>query len=171
MQKKRTTRRKGLTIVELMIAAAALGIVVLGVGMALAEGQRGWNRMYSRIYSAVVTDSEAARRTFDSIIRKSSRNHILLDESGTWVEVRYYEGLDSAYLDQYARFRALETELQVEYGSIDAEGNTNELLTQTLCSNVSSCAFIPVEGSIQMVLKLDNGSETSAVVSSAIAHN
>jgi prepilin-type N-terminal cleavage/methylation domain-containing protein len=171
MLKKRRTRRKGLTLVELMIAAALLGISILGVGIALVESQRGWNKMYNRIYSAVVTDGEATRRTFDSVVRKSSRGHILLDEAGSWVEVRHYEGLDSAYLDRYARFYTSGDELKVEYGSIDAAGETAELLTQTLCSNVSSCVFTSVEGSVQMVVKLDNGSETGTVISSAIAQN
>ena len=171
MLKKRTTRQKGFTLVELMIAAASIGIVMFGMGIALADGQRGWNTMYSRIYSSVTKDAETARITFDRLIRRASKGDILLDAAGTRVEVSYYEGLDSAYLDQYACFYVLDNELKVEYGSLDAEGNDNEMLTQTLCSNVSSCVFISVEGSVQMVLKLDNGSETATVVSAAVAQN
>lgn len=172
MAKKRRMRQNGITLVELMIAAACLGIVVLAVGIALAEGQWGWNKMYRRVYSDVVTEGEAARRTFDSVVRKSHGDYILLDyDSGTWIELRYYESIDSASLDRYARFYTSGNELKIEYGSIDDDDNKMALLTQTLCSNVSSCAFIPVEGSVQMVLMLDNGSETTTVVTSAIAQN
>jgi type II secretory pathway pseudopilin PulG len=172
MLKKKTTRQKGITLVELMIAATCLGIVVLAVGVALAEGQWGWNKMYRRVYSDVVTEGEAARRTFDSVVRKSHGDYIWLDyDGGTWIELRYYDSVDSSSLDRYARFYTSGNELKIEYGSIDDAENKIELLTQTLCSNVSSCAFIPVQGSIQMILMLDNGSETTTVVSSAIAQN
>ena len=171
MFKKRTRRQKGFTLTELMVGAAFVGIAMVGVGIALIDSQRGWNVMYNRIYSGVATDAETARRTFDSVVRKSSKSNILADETGTWVEVRYYQDLTSTYLDQYARFYTSGNELRVEYGTIDADQNTYELLTQTLCSNVSSCAFVLVEGSVQMVVKLDNGSETAVVVSSAVAQN
>ena len=171
MLKKRTAKAKGFTLVELMVGAAFVGIAMAGVGIALIDGQRGWNVMYNRIYSGVATDAETARRTFDSIVRKSSRNSITLDNAGTWLEVRYYQDSASAYLDRYARFYTSGNELNVEYGSVDDAGATAESLTQTLCSNVSSCVFTSVEGSVQMVVKLDNGSETAVVVSSAVAQN
>jgi type II secretory pathway pseudopilin PulG len=170
MFKKRTIKRKGFTLIELVIAAAFLAMVTLCVGVALVSSHRGWNALYNRI-SGVVTDADIARRTFDRLIRKSSKDRILLDETGSWVEVLYYQDSTSTYLDRYARLYRSDNELEVEYGSIDAEGYTSELLTQTLCSNVSSCVFTSVGGSIEMVLILDNGSETATVVSSAVAHN
>jgi len=171
MLKKRSTRRKGFTLVELMVGVAFLGIVTLSVGIVLADSQRGWIAMYNRVYSPVVTDAETARRTFGSIVRKASKNNIVVDDTGTWVEVRYYQDLTSTYLDQFARFYTSGNELKVTYCSIDTVGEINELLTQTLSSNVSSCVFIPIEGSVQMILKLDNDSETATVVTSVIAHN
>jgi len=172
MFKKRTRRqKKGFTLVELMVGVAFVGIAIVGVGIVLIDGQRGWNVMYDRIYSGVSTDADIARRTFDRVVRKSSKSNILADETGTWVEVRYYQDSASTYLDQYARFYILGNELKVEYGTIDTDLNTYESSTQTLCSNVSSCAFVLVEGSVQMVVKLDNGSETAVVVSSAVAQN
>ena len=171
MLKKKSANRKGFTLVEMMISVAFMGIITLGVGIVLADTQRGWSTLYNRVYSGVTADAEMSTRTFNSVVRKASRNNILLDETGTWVEVSYYQDLDSSYLDQYARFYTSGNELKVTYYSIDTVGEINELLTQTLCSNVSSCVFLPADGSVQMILRLESESETTTVVSSAVAHN
>jgi len=168
MLKKKTTNPKGLTIIELMIVTIFLGIMVLALGIVLADSHRGWNTMYNRVYSDVVTGGHLARRIFDSIIRKASKDHILLDTAGTWVEVQYYQDSDSTELDRYARFYVSGNDLIVEHGNLDP----GEILsTQTACSNVSSCTFSRAGKSVQMILRLDDGSETSTVMSSAVAHN
>lgn len=168
MLKKRTTNRKGFMLVELVAAILLLGIAVLGVGIVLADSQRGWNAMYNRIYSDVVTDGHIARRTFDSIARKASSEKFLLDDYGKWLEVYYYADANSAVVDRYARFYLSGSELKVEYGNLD----TKEVLrSQRVCSNVSFCVFTTVGTSVQMILKLDNGSETATVMSSAVTHN
>lgn len=171
MLKKRSTNRKGFTLVELMVAAAFLGIVALSVGIVLVDTQRSWNVLYGRIYSEVAADAEMAKRTFDSVIRKASSRDIVVDPYGRWVEACYYQDSDSTYLDRYARFTAIGNQLQAEYGTIDAEHNTIPSSTQTLCYNVSSCVFISGEFSVQMILRLENESATTTVVSSAVAHN
>ena len=168
MVEKKATNSKGLTIIELMIAVVFLGIAILGIGIVLADSHRGWNAMYDRVYSDVVTDAHIARRMFDGIVRKASRNHITVDTGGTWAELLYYEDWTSTALDRYARFYTANGELYIEYGTLDPK---ETLRTQTVCSNVSSCVFTRAGGSVQMVLRLDNGSEAATVVSSAVAHN
>lgn len=171
MLKKKSTNRKAFTLVEMMVAVAFMGIVTLGVGIVLADTQRGWSSLYNHIYSGVVVDGETATRTFNSVVRKASSQDVVVDPYGTWVEVSYYASQDSTYLDEYARFYTSGSELKVTYCSIDTVDEINELLTQTLCSNVSSCVFIPGQFSVQMVLRLENESEATTVVSSAVAHN
>lgn len=168
MLKKRTTNRKGLTLVELMVAAAIGGIVMFGVAVILADSQRGWHAMYNRTYSDVVTDGHIARRTFDRVIRKASSNKITLDDSGLWVEVRYYQDADSIVVDRYARFYEDDGQLNIEYGGLDPRETLN---VQTVCENVSGCVFKRAGRSVQMILTLDNGSQTATVVSSAVMHN
>jgi prepilin-type N-terminal cleavage/methylation domain-containing protein len=168
MLKNRTTNRKGLTLVELMVAAAIGGIVMFGVAIILADGQRGWNAMYNRTYSDVVTDGHIARRTFDRVIRKASSNNITLDDADLWVEVRYYQDANSIVVDRYARFYEADGQLNIEYGRPDPR---ETLSIQTICGNVSGCVFKAQGASVQMILTLDNGSQTATVVSSAVAHN
>ncbi len=173
MLKKRTANPKGVTILELMITGTVAVIVLLGIGVSLVDNQRGWQRMYNRVYSDVVTGGHVARRMFDNIVRKASAQNVLLDETGQWVEVHYYQDSTSAELDRYAYFYLSGDELKVEHG-IWNPGDMNPrvaLRTQTVCSNVSSCVFMRKGASVQMVLKLDNGSEAITVMSSAVTHN
>lgn len=168
MRKKKLRVQQGFTIIELVIAAALGVIVMLGVAVILADSQRGWQRMYNRIYSDVVTGGHIARRTFDRVVRKASRQSFLLDEAGNWLEVYYYADSDSAVVDRYARFYEAGGQLNIEYGRLDPR---ETLWIQTICGNVSDCVFKEGGSSVQMILALDDGSQTATVMSSAIMHN
>jgi len=166
--KTKTANTRGFTIVELMVAVLMLGVVILAVGMVLADGQRGWSDMYSRVYSDVVTGGHVARRTFDSTIRKAGLDYISLADDGSWVQVQYYQDDTSTDFDRYARFYIDGDALKIERGTLDPLAS---LGSTTICSNVTSCVFSRIGKSVQMVLKLDNGSQQLTVVSSAVAHN
>jgi len=168
MIKKRLAASRGFTLIELIIATAIMVIVVLAIGIALVDGQRGWSIQYDRIYSDVVTDGYVARRKFDAVMRTASRDKFLLDDAGGWVEVYYYANYDSAVVDRYARFYAADGNLNVEYGQLNPKAT---LSVETICGNVSGCTFEQLGRSIQMILKLDNGMQTNTVISSAVTHN
>ena len=168
MIKKRLTDSQGFTLIELIIAMTIMLIVVLAIGMVLVDGQRGWSIQYDRIYSDVVTDGYVARRKFDAVMRSASRDKFLLDDAGGWVEVYYYADDTSTVVDRYARFYTANGDLNVEYGQLDPK---ETLSIKTVCGNVSSCVFKQVGRSIQMGLKLDNGTQTNTVISSAVMHN
>ena len=168
MLKKRTTNPKGLTLIELVIATVITVIVILGVAVILADSQRGWNAMYNRIYSGVVTDGHIARRTFDRVIRKASRQSFLLDTAGNWVEVYYYTDANSIVVDRYAHFYKADGQLNIEYGRLDPR---ETLSVETICGNVSNCVFKGTGRGAQMILSLDNGSQTATVVTSSVMHN
>ena len=168
MAKKKLTTQRGFTIVELMTAVLVASIVIFGIAIILVDSQRGWNNMYNRIYSDVVTDGYVARRTFDVTMRRASREKFLVDGAGSWIEVYYYAGSGSTSVDRYARFFVSGSQLNIEYGKL----NPRETLSiQTISENVSSCVFRDSGRSAQMILTLDNGSQTATVVSSAVMHN
>jgi len=168
MTNKRLTASGGLTLIELVTATAIMVIVVLAIGTALVDGQRGWSVQYERIYSDVVTDGYVARRKFDAVMRTASKDKFLFNDAGSWVEVYYYASDDSAVVDRYARFYVANGNLNVEYGRLNPK---ETLSVETVCGNVSVCTFEQVGRSIQMILKLDNGTQTNTVVSSAVTHN
>lgn len=158
----------GFTSIELMIATMIGGIIMLGVGMTIADSHRGFNAMYERMYSDVVTDGYIARKTFDSVIRRATRTRFLLDENSTWVEVYYSQDPNSTVVDSYARFFTADGQLNIEYGKLNPR---QTLSTHTVCGNVAGCVFKGTGQSAQMILTLDNGSETITVVSSAVMQN
>ncbi len=177
MPKKKLTIQRGFTITELMVTVMLSTIIMFGIGFMVVESQRGWNRMYNRVYSDVVTNSYVARKTFDAVIRKASSEKILLDEDGTWLEVYYYADANSASVDRYARFyyseggqseTGAEGQLNIEYGKAEPR---ETLAIQTVCENVSSCVFKVAGRSAQMILTLDDGTQTATVVSSSVMHN
>lgn len=165
---KKLISARGFTLIELITATAIMIFVILAIGMALVDGQRGWNQMYDRMYSDVVSDGYVARRKFDAVLRKASREKFLIDPAGSWVEVYYFATDASTVLDRYARFYTSGGKLNIEYGQLDPKST---LSNKTVCENVSSCTFNQLGRSIQMVLKLDNGKQTNTVITSAITNN
>lgn len=170
--KKKKSNRKGFTIVELMIATGLSSIVIVGIGMLLVDSHRSWNRMYSRTYSGISSDSHVARRRFDSVVRNASTQGILLADDGSWVEVYYYSDPNAIVVDRYARFFTYSSgdtsQLLIEHGAVEPRQTLN---TETVCENVSSCVFKSAGNSAQMVLMLSDGSETATIVASAVMHN
>ena len=168
MQKNETRNHRGFTLVEVMVASAMAVIVVLGLAISLSDAQRGWNAMYNRVYSDVVTGSHAAAGVFDTVVRKSSIQWFLLDGDRQWVEVYYYADPNSVLIDRYARFFQEEGNFCVEYGQRNPRENLGVV---TVCGNVSSCSFMQTGRSMQMALTLDNGKEELTTVTSAVMHN
>jgi len=168
MINKRLTSSRGFTLIELLTAMAIMIFVILAIGMALVDGQRGWNYMYDRIYSDVVTDGYVARRKFDAVLRRASGETFSLAGDGSWVEVNYYADDTSTVVDRYARFYVSNGDLNVEYGQLNPQST---LTTETVCSNVSGCIFKQSGRSAQMILTLDDGTKTNTVITSATANN
>lgn len=163
--------RRGFTLTELVVTSVIAVIVILAIGITLAGSVQGWRTAYGRAYSDVAMESYSARRAFDGVVRKAIRQGFWLSDTGEELRVKYYMGYQSIYPDRYARFYLAGTQLKLEYGSLDASGNASELGTTTICSSVSSCIFKTDGRSVQMLLKLDSGSQTATIVSSAVMHN
>ena len=168
MIKKRPRASWGFTIVELMITMVVMVIILLAIGVVIVDGQHGWNVTYDRIHSDVITDGYVARKKFDSVIRSASREKFVLDGAGDWIEVYYYASDESTVVDRYARFYMADGDLNFEYGQLEPR---ETLGVETVCGNVSDCTFKMVGRSAQMILTLDNGTQTNTIVSSAVTHN
>jgi prepilin-type N-terminal cleavage/methylation domain-containing protein len=166
--KTRPSKLQGFTLVELMITTTIMLIVGLAIGVVIVDGQSGWSFMYDRINSDVVTDGYVARKKFDAVIRDASREKVLLDTAGSWVEVYYYSTPSSAVVDRYARFYAADGDLNFEYGQLQPRAT---LGVETVCENVTSCTFKQAGQSVEMILTLDNGTQTNTIVTSAVTNN
>jgi hypothetical protein len=143
-------------------------IVMLGLGIVLADSQKSWNQLYTRAFSDTVGESNVAGIKFKAIIRKASQNGFVMDNKGKGIEIYYYNSEGSTAVDRYAHFYELDGDLNLELGKL----NPRETLeVQTICKNVSECLFTAAGRSAQMVLTLDDASRTISTVSSAFLHN
>lgn len=157
----------GLTLVEMVVATAILLIVVSGVGVAVADGFRGWRGMYDRLYSKQASDSVAAPRILDLAVRKAAGSRLLIGADGHSVEVCQYENQDSTSIDRYARLYFEGGRLYLEQGELAPR---HAVSTRAVCENVSDCVFRRLNRSVQMALTLDDGEHRRTIVSSAFIH-
>lgn len=166
-------KAKGFTLTEQAVTIVMATIVVGGIGLVLADSQRGWNRMYTRVHGDVVTDAYVARKTFDFICRKSTITKGQLGSSGEFLEVYYYQDPNtSAELDRYARFYVAGEDLLVDHGLFDpGTGNTSISNTVKVAQNVKAAIFSAKGTCVQMVLRLDNDKEFMTLCCSAVRHN
>lgn len=163
-------KRAGFTLVELMITATTLFIVLLGIGVALVDTQRGYHKMYDRVHGAVATDSYAAKAVFDKVVRRSSRKRYVLGTSN--LAVFYYSTLSSGTLDRYANFRTEGGNLFVDYGLVDSDGKAQNASNTVLVARSVQAASFSVDGAcVKMVLRLDDGKQRVTVTCSALRHN
>ena len=171
MCKKTSKIRTGFTIVELMVTVLLSMIILLAIAVVLVHSQQGWKKMYSRIYSDVVTDAYCARTAFDSIVRKATIKSHLTD--GTYLEVYYYEDLNSINPDRYAQFYLSNGDLDIAFGYLQA-GTFNKQPSseiKKIASNVTSCTFSTDGTCAKMDLTLSNNKESMALLCSATMHN
>ena len=162
--------RRGVTLIELMITTAIVTMVILGVGVALVDTQRGWNKMYNRVYGEVAADSYVAKMVFDKNVRKASKKRYILG-TGSFA-VFYYNGLASTTLDRYANFRRAGSQLLVDFGELDTSGSSKSpSTTMVVARNVVASDFAVDGACARMALKLDDGTESVSVTCSAIRHN
>ncbi|MHC4835055.1 MAG: hypothetical protein ACYTCN_03740 [Planctomycetota bacterium] len=164
----------GFTIIELIMAIAASSIIVLTIGVVMLDTQRGWMDSYAKIHGGAAADAMMTKTAFDKVIRKASRSGYHFDEDDD-ITVYYYDNwLASTELDRYARFYRSEdtpSELYIQHGKFDGDEKEGVLAEVLLASNVVDLEFKPVSGGIEMQLALDDGRETTTVVSTALLHN
>jgi len=168
MRSKVSKNCKGLTLVELIAAAAILSIIMLTLGVVLVDSNKGFQHMYSKVHAGVITDGIVAQKIFDSIARKSISSSTQVDEDGTWIRMTYFQNDQSQIPDRYALFYLDDSDLRLDTIDIESE---EVLSTQTVCSDVASCSFIFNGNTAQMSLELDDGQDNKIITSAAFMHN
>ncbi|MBN2020915.1 MAG: prepilin-type N-terminal cleavage/methylation domain-containing protein [Sedimentisphaerales bacterium] len=168
MKKKHRYFRRGLTLLEMVIACTIFVIMTFGVSSVLSSNQRLWNAMYNRTYSDEATSAHLAKKMFDACIRKSSKKELKIDTNSKWVESYYYADETSTQIDRYVRFFYLEGALFVEHGLANPKESLN---VHILCDNVTNCLFKQSGRSVHMLLTYQIGNQTQTIGTSAEMHN
>jgi Tfp pilus assembly protein PilV len=161
-------RARGFTLVETVISMVVMIIAAFAIGAIVANGQSGWNAMYDKIHSDVVTEGFSVRKKFDAVIRKASSDKIFIGADNSSVKVYYYSSDVSTVVDRYAQFYVSDGDLNLEYGTLDPKVTLN---VETVCSKVTKCTFHQFGRAVQMILTLDNGAQKNTVITSAVTNN
>ena len=174
MRKGRKKRNGGFTLIELLLAAMTSLIIILTVGIVLADSHKGFHTMFDRTYGDITTGGYVAKSAFDMVIRKSSisAKMPIVGSNGEYIEVYYYASSSSTTPDRYAKFYKSGDSLYVDYGPLDASGLTLDATsTVELAKAVKSVAFSGIGTYVQMILTLGDDSRTLVVTCATNRHS
>ncbi|MDO8336409.1 MAG: prepilin-type N-terminal cleavage/methylation domain-containing protein [Candidatus Saccharibacteria bacterium] len=180
-------RRFGFTMVELMVTILIAMLVFAGIGVAIVDSIKSFPKMYERTTgnydgsggAGIIPDSYVAKAAFDRICRRASIKKFLPDTADTtpsdWIEVYYYNDVNSPSLDRYARLWVDGNDLKVDHGTyVESTGSTSFTSTETLAITVDTGnlpKFAVQAASVTMALSLKKGNQAMTVTSTAVRHN
>lgn len=182
IRSNRTAR--GLTLIELMVAALAGVVLVVAVSAMLYHGHVGFRTLFRRVNSDVVRNAYETRRTFDVLVRRASIRRCDLADGNNTLYVYYFtnpQNMVPEDPDRYAKFylNASGTEMQLKVDQGRVLGNFSSPtslptleapnIVTMLAHNVTAPAsgiFSRLPGNVvRMVLILDNETTAPAGVS------
>jgi prepilin-type N-terminal cleavage/methylation domain-containing protein len=174
-RKSQPAQTKGFTLIEVLVVIAMVGIMTLGAGVLLANGQKSWGQLFGRVYGDSAIDSFAVQKAFDTVCRKASFRKYVLSEAGDSLELYYWDSASTASTpEHYARFYLSNEEVFVEYGTAQTGAwqpdTSAPVTTMKLAGGVESLTFTVEGTSVQMFLSYID--ETMMpVVCSSVRHN
>lgn len=162
-------------MMEILVVISMAGILTLGAGVLLANGQKSWNRSISRVYGDSAVDGFVVQKAFDTVCRKASTRKYVLSEDADSLELYYWDGSSSATTpENYARFYKADDEVFVVHGkTLDGTWQPDESTSTTgikLASDVESLKFTIQGTSVQMFLSYTD-EDLMPVVCSSVRHN
>ena len=168
--------RPGFTLLEMAIGIIAAAILTMSVGILLADGQKYYNRLYTRVNGTGATDTYVVRQAFDAICRKSSWRKCIISPDGSELTLYYYRtGSTSIIPDQYAWFYISDGQLFVEHGDLKSGTwipDTSIAATQVfLASRVNKVKFSMQGTAVSVLLFFEQQTEALPVGCTAVRHN
>jgi hypothetical protein len=174
-QKPQTIRAGGFTLTEVVTVIAMAGIITLGVGVLLANGQKSWGTLTERVYGDSAIDSFAAQKAFDTVCRKASLRKQVLSAAGDSLELYYWNTSSTASTpENYARFYQSTDQVFVEHGTMQTgtwqPDDGASVTTIKLADDIESIKFTVQGTSVQMFLNYED-TAMMPVVCSSVRHN
>ena len=165
---RKKVKNNGLTLTEVMLAVAMVSTCMIAVGSIFFDSHRAWTETYGRANSGIMLESNQAAKSFEATVRKASCEKYLLDSTGRWVEVYYYDSKTSSKLDRYARLYVSGGTFYIEYGSLEPRQLID---TIPVCQNVTAFSFSGMGHCIRMQMTLSTNDYDVSFVSSAVPQN
>jgi len=165
----RSAAKKGLTLIELMVASALATICMLAVGAVFSDSQKAWNVTYAKANSSIMLNSHLASKAFEATVRRASCEKYLLDTTNfLWVEVYYFASDTSATTDRYARLYVEGGTFYIEHGIFEPRQTID---TTPICNNVTAFSFSGSGRCIRLDMTLSDNDSDVRFISSAVPQN
>ena len=165
--------KKGFSLIEMIVAMAAVSVIVLGIGVFLSNGQRNWNDLFDRVYNDSNIDGFAVQQVFDSVCRKASMRKATISDDSQTLELYYWNAGSTASIPEcYARFYVSNDDLYVEHGTLQSGTWTPDSRTAYIkvADDIDSLKFDVQGASVQMYMTCQD-EEAMPVVCSSVRHN
>ena len=168
------TNRRGVTLMELVVAILITSIVMLGAAVIIVDAHRGWNSLYQRIHGDVLNDAYYSRMRFDAMCRKADGGIVRLEADVPLIELYYYSVPNVGNVvdlspDLFVQFYLNGTELIQDIGDIATSTVTS---SEVIARDVTELNFSADTGrGAQMLLTLNNGQEAITVTCGSTRHN
>jgi len=168
--------RSGFTLLEMAIGIIAAAVLTMSVGVLLADGQKYYNRLYTRVNGPSATDTYVVRQAFDAICRKASWRKCIISPDNSELTLYYYRtGSTSLIPDQYAHFYISDGQLFVEHRDLksgtwipDTSIDTTQVL---LASQVNEVKFSTQGTAVSILLFFEQQTGALPVSCTAVRHN
>jgi len=171
--------KKGLTLIELMVASAMATICMLAVGVVFSDSQKAWNATYTKANCSIMLDSHLASKAFEATVRNASCQQYLIDTNGYWVEVYYFASDASATIDRYAFLQVKDGKFYIDHGALPSprqqSSNPDEWPEpqNQICENVAdNPPFFSSSGRcVRLKMTLSNNNDDVSFNSAAVPQN
>lgn len=163
--------RRGFSLVEMTACTAILLIAALAATPAIVGAGRNWQNTYDSVPANLVRAGREARIVFQTAARRASLENLTIAPDGHWIELPYYDSVDSAQVGRYARLSWANGCLEVREGQIDEHGVRAMLSERSVCENVSDCVFTQNAKSVRMKLTFTAGATPMTIVAGAMTNN
>jgi hypothetical protein len=172
--------RRGVTLVELMMAMLASSIMFLAITAVLAGSHKQWNQTFDRVNGEVVREAYVTRQTFDRIVRHASAYWCTpMSGVSASLTVHLYTNIQNMAttppLNRYARFTLSGTDLILEQGPLTGVASAAVTGTpdssQVLAHNVTVAKFWRSGPCVHMALILNDGRTDLPVTMTATRYN
>ncbi|MBN1795670.1 MAG: hypothetical protein JW804_03270 [Sedimentisphaerales bacterium] len=172
MKYEKKTVHKGVTLIELVITAAAAAIIIIGIGTILFYTHENYNKTFDRVHGEVTSGEYVAKRAFESVVRKSSVSEMqpVLGTNNESLKLYYYSSPTATALDSFTRFYTINRQLLAVHGTISGNSEQAQRIEE-IVSSVTSAKFSVLGANAQMVLTLDDGQRTKTLICSAARHS
>lgn len=109
--------KKGVTLVELILAMAASSFILLAVGMLILGGQKCWLQTYNRNNSVMQVETISATAAFTTTGRKSNKTNYKLYKrvNNTYIQAVPQSSPDEILFGEAVEFRYWDKELSSEF--------------------------------------------------------